>query len=242
VVATRSIAAVAVVGAAVVVGVAACTTALRGQGPASEPDVSAAASRPASVPVSGRPRADATQRPPDPTPRPSPQPPASSQQPPDPTATHEPTTSGAFTLVVAMRSGTITTSVAPISVASHEPVDPPHDTAEQWNTAVWVAQSTYPSTPGEGTTYVYGHACHHHVCSFTNLKDADVGDQVRVTTAGRASTYTIERIGWSPKSANSLPSWASDSTVPNRIVLVTCAYEQGDTSTDNIVVVARLNR
>jgi sortase (surface protein transpeptidase) len=80
------------------------------------------------------------------------------------------------------------------------------------------------------------------VCSFTNLKDADVGDQVRVTTAVRASTYTIERIGLSSKSANSLPSWAADSTVPNRIVLVTCAYEQGDTSTDNIVVVARLNR
>jgi LPXTG-site transpeptidase (sortase) family protein len=141
-----------------------------------------------------------------------------------------------------MRSGTITTDVAPISVASHEPVDPPHDTAEQWNTAAWVEQSTNPSTPGEGTTYVYGHACHHHVCSFTNLKDADVGDQVRVTTAVRASTYTIERIGLSSKSANSLPSWAAESTVPNRIVLVTCAYEQGDTSTDNIVVVARLNR
>jgi hypothetical protein len=28
--------------------------------------------------------------------------------------------------------------------------------------------------------------------------------------------------------------------VPDRLVLVTCAYEQGDTSTNNIVVVARL--
>lgn len=140
-----------------------------------------------------------------------------------------------------MGSGTITTDVAPISVASNEPVDPPHETAEQWNTAAWVEQSTYPSTPGKGTSYVYGHACHYHVCPFTNLKDARARDQVRITTATRASTYTIERIGVSPKSAGSLPSWASDSTVPDRIVLVTCAYEQGDTSTNNIVVVARLN-
>jgi LPXTG-site transpeptidase (sortase) family protein len=140
-----------------------------------------------------------------------------------------------------MGSGTITTNVAPLSVSSNEPVDPPHQTAEQWNTAAWVEQSTYPSTPGKGTTYVYGHACHYHVCPFTSLKNARVGDQVRITTSARASTYTIQRIGLSPKSASSLPSWASDSTVPNRIVLVTCAYEQGDTSTNNIVVVARLN-
>ena len=140
-----------------------------------------------------------------------------------------------------MQSGVITTNVAPISVSSNEPVDPPHETAEQWNTAAWIEQSTYPSTPANGTTYVYGHACHHHVCPFTNLKDAQLGDQVRITTTARASTYTVDRIGLSPKSASSLPTWASDSTVPDRVVLVTCAYEQGDTSTNNIVVTARLN-
>ncbi len=141
-----------------------------------------------------------------------------------------------------MGSGTIRTNVAPISVSSNEPVDPPHETAEQWNTAAWVEQSTYPSTPDKGTSYVYGHACHYHVCPFTDLKDARVGDRVHVTTAVRTSTYTIDRTGLSPKSAGSLPSWASDSTVRDRIVLVTCAYEQGDTSMSNIVVVARLNR
>jgi sortase (surface protein transpeptidase) len=143
---------------------------------------------------------------------------------------------------VATGAGNITADVGSISVASHEPVDPPHETAAQWNTPVWVEQSTYPATPGKGTTYVYGHACHHHVCPFTNLKDAHVGDQVRVVTSALASTYTIERIGLSPKSASSLPSWASDSTLPNRIVLVTCAYEQGDMSSDNIVVAAHLDR
>jgi LPXTG-site transpeptidase (sortase) family protein len=127
-----------------------------------------------------------------------------------------------------------------ISVASNQPVDPPHETAAEWNTAVWVKQTTYPSTPAKGTTYIYGHACHHHACPFTHLGDARPGDLARITTASRTSTYTIERIGLSPKSASSLPSWASDSTAPNRLVLVTCAFEHGDTSTNNIVVVARL--
>ena len=147
---------------------------------------------------------------------------------------------GVFSLVVTTRSGDISANVDSISVASNEPVDVPHNTAEQWNTAVWVKQSSYPSAPSNGTSYVYGHACHHHVCSFTRLKDVNVGDQVTVTTASATLTYRITRIGLSPKAATSLPSWASDSTVPNRLVLVTCAFEQGDTSRENIVVVARL--
>ena len=157
-------------------------------------------------------------------------------------AAHVADRSGPFTLVVTMRSGTIRTNVAPLSVSSNEPVDPPHNTAAQWNTAAWIEQSTYPSMPGKGTAYVYAHACHHHLCPFTSLKDARVGDRARVTTAAGSSVYTIERIGLSTKSASSLPSWAADSTAPNRIVLVTCAFEQGDTSTSNIVVVARLDR
>jgi LPXTG-site transpeptidase (sortase) family protein len=145
-----------------------------------------------------------------------------------------------FSLVVKTRTGDITTTVDSISVASNQPVDAPHDTAEQWNTAVWVKQSSYPSAASNGTSYVYGHACNHHVCSFTRLKDANVGDQVTITTATATLTYRIARIGMSAKAASSLPSWASDSTVPNRLVLVTCAFEQGDTSNENIVVVARL--
>jgi LPXTG-site transpeptidase (sortase) family protein len=151
-----------------------------------------------------------------------------------------PSADAVFSLVVTTQSGDIAASVDSISVASNEPVDAPHNTAEQWNTAVWVKQSSYPSAASNGTSYVYGHACHHHVCSFTRLKDANVGDQVTVTTAAATLTYRIARIGLSPKTASSLPSWASDSTVPNRLVLVTCAFEQGDTSTDNIVVVAQL--
>ncbi len=146
----------------------------------------------------------------------------------------------AFSLTISTGTGAIRAAVAPISAASNQPVDPPHQTAAQWNTAAWVTQSAYPSAHSRGTSYVYGHACHYHQCSFTRLKDARVGDHVIATTARAALTYRIERIGISPKSAAALPSWAADSTVPNRLILVTCAYEQGDTSTDNIVVVARL--
>jgi LPXTG-site transpeptidase (sortase) family protein len=153
-----------------------------------------------------------------------------------------PAGAGAFRLAVQINSGEISADVSPMSVASNEPVDPPHSTAAQWNTAVWVQQSSYPSARSAGTSYVYGHACHHHVCSFTNLKDAELGDQVTVTTAASTLVYRIVRIGLSPKAATSLPSWASDSSVPNRVVLVTCAYERGDTSTDNLVVVANLQR
>jgi LPXTG-site transpeptidase (sortase) family protein len=146
----------------------------------------------------------------------------------------------AFSLTISTGTGAIRAAVAPISAASNQPVDPPHETAAQWNTAAWVTQSAYPSAHSRGTSYVYGHACHYHQCSFTRLKDARVGDHVIATTARAALSYRIERIGTSPKSAAALPSWAADSTVPNRLILVTCAYEQGDTSTSNIVVVARL--
>jgi LPXTG-site transpeptidase (sortase) family protein len=148
-----------------------------------------------------------------------------------------PAAGNAFGLVVHTRSGDIAAPVDPVSVASNEPVDPP-----LWNTAVWVEQSSYPSKRSKGTSYVYGHACHHHVCSFTRLKEAAVGDPVTVATRSGTLTYRIARIGLSPKTASSLPEWASDSSVADRIVLVTCAYENGDNSTDNIVVVADLQR
>ncbi len=130
--------------------------------------------------------------------------------------------------------------VTPISVRSHQVVDPPHDTARQWRAAVWVVQSAFPAHPGRGTTYVYGHACHHHACPFTHLDAVRVGDRVTVTTAEQVLAYRVERLGLSSRRADALPAWAADSTVGDRLVLVTCAYEQGDVSTDNLVVVAAL--
>ena len=145
-----------------------------------------------------------------------------------------------FTVAVTTSSGPISANVAPISVASNQPVDPPHGTAAEWNTAVWVRQSAYPSAHSTGTSYIYGHACHYHQCPFSQLKNARAGDLVRVTLPSGVLSYQIERTGLSPKAANALPPWASDSTVRNRVVLVTCAFEQGDTSSNNIVVVAIL--
>ena len=147
---------------------------------------------------------------------------------------------GSFTVAVTTSSGPIFANVVPISVASNQPVDPPHTTAAEWSTAVWVRQSAYPSAQSTGTSYIYGHACHYHQCAFTQLKDARIGDLVRLALPSGVLTYQVERTGLSPKSASALPAWASDSTVPNRVVLVTCAFEQGDTSTNNIVVVATL--
>jgi LPXTG-site transpeptidase (sortase) family protein len=228
VVTTRSVVAVLVVGAAAFVAAAFATGNSRTGSSARDAPlprtVAPATTRPAPPPAQTVPTAPTTQ--------PAPSSRSTSSRP----------RSGPFSLVVTMRSGSISTKVGAISVASNEPVDPPHATDAQWNTAVWVKQSTYPSVPADGTTYVYGHACHYHVCPFTRLGDARVGDLARVTTASGTTTYAIERIGLSPKSATALPAWASDSTVPNRLVLVTCAYEQGDTSTSNIVVVARLIR
>lgn len=149
---------------------------------------------------------------------------------------------GPFSVVVQTNSGPISAHVDSISVASNQPVDPPHSTAQEWDTAVWVKESSYPSSASAGTSYVYGHACHHHVCPFTRLKDARVGDRVTVQTSGQPLTYVIRRTGLSPRTASSLPSWAADSAVPDRLVLVTCAFEQGDTSRSNIVVVAQLER
>jgi LPXTG-site transpeptidase (sortase) family protein len=147
---------------------------------------------------------------------------------------------GLFNILIKTQQGQISARVSSISVASNQPVDPPHNTDEEWSTAVWVEQSTYPGANSKGTSYIYGHACHHHVCPFTQLKAVQIDDLVQVTTSAATLTYRITQTGLSPKSANSLPSWASDSTVPNRIVLVTCQFEQGDTSTNNIVVVAQL--
>jgi hypothetical protein len=151
---------------------------------------------------------------------------------------HEST--GPFRLVIHTLADTIDVGVAPFSVGSYQLVDPPHSTAREWNTAAWIVQSTYPTQPSRGTSYIYGHACQYIVCSFNNLKNAQVGDKAQITTHGVRLNYQVDRIGLSPKTASSLPEWASDSTVPDRIVLVTCSYERDGASPDNLVVIAHL--
>jgi hypothetical protein len=190
---------------------------------------------PPPVPTSAATRGPVSSAPPAPSPRTT-----AAHAPASPSTPHVSATSGQFSLVVETDAGDIAATVGAIDVTSNQPVDPPHSTDAEWNTAVWVRQSVYPSPASGGTSYVYGHACHYHVCPFTRLSTARVGDRVQVRTPTDHLTYRIVHTGLSPKAAASLPSWASDSTAPNRLVLVTCSYEKGDTSVNNLVVVARL--
>ena len=213
----------AVVGAAVL-ATAACTTASGADGGSGSPHPVVSPSRTSTHPVkSATPTTPTTDSPIAGTPEPG-------------------VRVGSFSLDIKTQSGPISADVEPISVESGETVDPPHSTNKEWKTAAWVQQSTFPTDGDQGTSYVYGHACHYHVCSFTNLKNVRVGDKVTVNAISGEMEYVVSKVGLSPKTAKSLPVWASDSTVPNRLVLVTCAFEQGDTSTENIVVVAKLRK
>ena len=136
--------------------------------------------------------------------------------------------------------GDIAVPVAPLNVKSHELVDPPHETSKQWNTAAWIRQAAYPSVHSTGTTYIYGHACRHRECAFNDLKYAGQGDVVVITTPEETLTYVIDRIDLSSKSASSLPLWASDSTIRDRIILVTCEIENGKLTPNNLVLSAAL--
>jgi LPXTG-site transpeptidase (sortase) family protein len=119
-----------------------------------------------------------------------------------------------------------------------EPIDPPHGTAQQWNTAAWIEQSAYPAAPAHGASYIYGHACHYHVCPFSRLADAAVGDAITVQVPAQVLTYRVCARGLSSKDHNLVVPACSRSSAD--LVLVTCQYEHGDSSTENLVVVASL--
>jgi hypothetical protein len=150
-----------------------------------------------------------------------------------------------FTLSLVGEQVTVNAAVAPFRAKQrpdgiYEPVDPP-----QWDTAVWLEQASFPTAPGAGTVYVYGHACHHHICPFTAIQRHGAsytvhdGDRVTVTTATGVLTYQVCAVGSSPKSGNlQVPDCGTQ--VAGNLVLVTCEYESGDTSLNNIVVVASL--
>lgn len=170
----------------------------------------------------------------------APSPAAAQPSPPSPTASRSPGPSPLFRLVIHTMAQLIDVPVAPLSVASHQPVDPPHNTTQQWNTAAWIIQSTNPTQPSEGTAYIYGHACQGMRCAFDDLVDARIGDTVRISTDTTTLTYRVDRIGIGPKTATALPDWAANSTVPNRIVLVTCQYQPDGSSPNNLIVIAHL--
>lgn len=139
-------------------------------------------------------------------------------------------------------------AVGVLDVPSNTEVVPPEPSGHNWSgTSIRVKASAYPSYPSSGTTYVYGHACQHHICPFSAIQrkpggsyTVARGDTITIRTPSGVLTYRVTRVGSSSKSYNSLPAWANDSTVPNRVVVVTCEYESGGQSANNIVVVAKL--
>lgn len=159
-------------------------------------------------------------------------------------STSPPASYNGFSLVVRTSAGNIEAPIAALSVeletdGTAAPIDPPHDTAQQWRTAAWIEQSAYPTAAATGgPSYIYGHACHHHVCSFTHLRNATTGDAVTVDTPASLLTYRICATGRSAKNGNlQVPTCGAE---PVDLVLVTCEYEQGDQSTHNLVVAAQL--
>ncbi len=149
---------------------------------------------------------------------------------------------GAFSLDVHTSQGEIHAAVAPLSATirsdgTPEPIDPPHSSARQWDTAAWIEQSAYPERPARGPSYIYGHACHYHVCPFTRLLNSRVGDTITVQTTAKPIRYRVCATGVSSKAGNLVVPTCNSST---DLVLVTCQYEHGDTSTNNLVVVATM--
>ncbi|MCW2539796.1 MAG: hypothetical protein JWN95_1521 [Frankiales bacterium] len=161
-----------------------------------------------------------------------------------PSASKAPAAQAGFSLLIQTRRGDIAVPVAPFTATVHpdgsaDPIDPPHSNPRGWATAAWIAQSAYPSAPPSGTSYIYGHACHYHACSFTRLHDATPADNVVVRTSSSQLTYQICATGLSPKSGNLVvPACKNHAHVD--LVLVTCQFEQGDTSTNNLVLAATL--
>ncbi len=113
-------------------------------------------------------------------------------------------------------------------------VEPP-----AWNVADWITQTAAPASATRQLTAVYGHACHHHICSFDRLAAARVGDLVHLITPAGKLSYRVSEVSQDPKGGpGSLNALTRDAA--NTLVLVTCAYEQGDESLNNLVVAARL--
>lgn len=121
------------------------------------------------------------------------------------------------------------------------PIDPP-----AWNQAVWVRYRPLisPADTDRGTSYVYGHACHHHVCAFTRLARVTEGASIVVRTGGSQARYVVTRTSANfpkegPGSLADRSSGVADRSVGHRLVLITCAYERGDLSLNNFVVIAK---
>lgn len=122
----------------------------------------------------------------------------------------------------------------------YAPIDPP-----AWDQPVWARYRPLvpPDDTAHGTSYVYGHACHHHVCAFTRLHRVRAGATVLVKAGSHTTRYVVTRTSadfpkTGPHSLAHRTSGVADRSMRNRLVLITCAYEHGDVSLNNFLVVA----
>ncbi len=118
---------------------------------------------------------------------------------------------------------------------------------QDWmNTSAWIAQSAFPANPSTGTTYVYGHACDHYRCPFTQVAKRDSGgytvapgDLVSVGLSTGTLSERVCAVGSSSKSAARL-SVPDCGVASIDLVIVTCQRDDDGSSTQNIVVAATL--
>jgi len=75
-------------------------------------------------------------------------------------------------------------------------------------------------------------------CAFDALVDVHPGDTATLTTNAGVLTYRITSLIKYPKTGPR--SLASKRSVPNELMLVTCAYQPDSSSLDNLVVTATL--
>jgi hypothetical protein len=109
-------------------------------------------------------------------------------------------------------------------------IDPPI-----WGRAVFWTDSTRPHSPSRGTTLIYGHACLHHVCPFTDLHAAQPGDEIVLGTPRGQFTYTVEAVRHQPKAGMGNYSFGNYD-----IGLITCVLPDEGSIDDNRIVLGKL--
>lgn len=120
------------------------------------------------------------------------------------------------------------------------PVDPIHTQAPVidppiWGRAVFWSGSAMPRSPSQGTTLIYGHACLHHVCSFTSLHAAQPGASIVLYTAAGTFTYAVKAVRHQPKAGMSNYSFGNSD-----IGLITCVLPDEGSVDDNRIVLGKL--
>jgi len=162
-----------------------------------------------------------------------------------------PASANSFTIQLrSSQVGLIPALPAPVlgaDVPSHTTYTPPELPGTDWSTTSrWPQASAFPAAPSSGTAFVFGHACVHHTCPFTNVQLRPDGsytvrasDHVIITTPTGVLTYRVCAVGKSPKygvDTLEIPTCSSH----RDLVIATCEYEPGNASLYNIVVAATL--